>query len=77
MRVFKFMAEAIAIDTDLSVTIFFFGEPSKKFTARQFQDIADTWRHCNRIHKPWTINCWTDVKNGKASNWSDNECGIS
>lgn len=41
----------------------------KTFDRQTMTSIASEYKGCNRIHKPMALLFWTDMKNGKQSNW--------
>jgi hypothetical protein len=41
----------------------------KKITEKEMSLIANEYKGVNRIYKPIALLFWTDVKNGKSSNW--------
>jgi hypothetical protein len=54
------------VDNDLNLIT-----PNGTFKKALMQDIADQHKKLNRIAKPMGLLFWTDVKNGKASNWKN------
>ena len=43
----------------------------RKFSRKKMEEVAKKYRGANRIHKPFLLLMWTDVKNGKRSNWEE------
>lgn len=41
----------------------------RKFSRERMEEVAKKYRGVNRIHKQFLLLMWTDVKNGKRSNW--------
>jgi hypothetical protein len=43
----------------------------RKFSRERMEEVAKKYRGVNRIHKQFLLLMWTDVKNGKRSNWEE------
>lgn len=41
----------------------------KEFDKKELQEIANSYKGANRIHKPMALLFWQDCKNGQFSNW--------
>jgi len=54
------------INDDLSVTCSIGTIP-----ADDMREYAEMFKGANRIYKPYVVLFWTDVKNGKAKNWTN------
>lgn len=58
------------IYSDLSMEVKETGfEKVKKFDFDFLSSMVSFYKNVNRIHKPIPLLFWTDVKNGKLSNW--------
>ncbi len=41
----------------------------RKFSRERMEEVAKKYRGVNRMQKHFLLLMWTDVKNGKRSNW--------
>jgi len=67
----NYMGMNMKIYSDFSMEVKEKGfEKVKKFDFDFLSSMVSVYRNVNRIHKPIPLLFWTDVKNGKQSNWN-------
>ena len=64
MKTTKFAGQTIQVDPYLNLYV-----DGIKFDRVTVEEIAEDYKGANRIYKPIALLFWTDIKNGKTSNW--------
>jgi hypothetical protein len=60
----KFLGQTIEVDPYLNLYV-----DDKKIDRVDVEQLANEYKGANRIYKPISLLFWTDIKNGKRSNW--------
>ena len=60
-----FFGHKYSVDKNLTLIL----ENGKKIEKNDMLKLVDHYKGVNKIHKPIALLFWTDVKNGKTSNW--------
>lgn len=69
MKKTEVLGDKITVHDDLSLTFDRVNGDQSIFSKEEMLEIADAYKGMNRIHKPFVLLFWTDVKNGVFHNW--------
>ena len=65
MKTTTILGQTFIVDDNLNLII-----DDIKIEKNEMENISNEYKGVNRIHKPMALLFWTDVKNGKALNWT-------